>query len=86
MFYPELANNWEASGAPLTVTSFKDLTKYIKLNVTTTDIQTLLRKNNIVVPISEQHKLTRRQTAILIQELLHLFEREVDFNGQLVSN
>lgn len=86
LFYPEVANNWEASGAPLTVQSFQDLIKYINVNVSTAEIQSLLSKNNVSLSVLNSTKLTRRHTAILIQELLNLFDKEIDFNGQLVSN
>lgn len=84
MFYPQLINNWDASGAPLTVKSFVDLLKNIKIDVSTSEIQSLLRKNGDVHLIGETTVLTRRRVAILVQELLHVFDKEVDFNGEFI--
>lgn len=83
MYYPVLNTNWNASGEPLTVQSFVDLLKYIQVESTTDELIAILLKNKIEKDFKANPNLNRREVSILLDEVLAVFERDVDYQGNL---
>lgn len=85
LYFPVLANKWEASGEPLTVQGAINILKSIDVAVDTEKIAQVLTKYGFVGQVTAETKLNRRWTAVLIEDILKVFERDVDFKGNLVE-
>lgn len=82
-YYPVLENNWTASGAALTIKDFQEIIHAVQVDVTVRSIQEVLAKAGLSVAADEQTILNRRAVSILLEHYLHVFERPIDFKGQL---
>ncbi|MEJ5055393.1 FAD-dependent oxidoreductase [Sphingobacterium sp. MYb382] len=82
-YYPVLENNWTASGAALTIKDFQEIIHAVQVDVTVRSIQEVLAKAGLSVAADEQTILNRRAVSILLEHYLYVFERPVDFKGQL---
>lgn len=85
LYFPVLANKWEASGEPLTVQGAINILKSIDVAVDTEKIAQVLTKYGFVGQVTAETTLNRRWTAVLIEDILKVFERDVDFKGNLVE-
>lgn len=82
-YYPELNSNWNASGEELTIQSFIDLMKYLKIDLTLSEVGNILSKNNLSTNNALSTKLSRRHASVLLDNVLSVFEKEIDYKGNL---
>lgn len=85
-YYPILRDNWTGGGDPLTVKSYQELTKAIQREISIDQIEKILRAAGFAHAISESAVLNRRWTSVLLDSHLHVFDKEVDFKGNLLAN
>lgn len=84
-YYPELLNNWTASGEPLNVSSLQEVFSFIGKPISIVEIQDVFRNAGISDMVKEDTKLNRRKVAVLLDSHLRLFEKGVDFKGNLTN-
>lgn len=82
-YFPELNSNWNASGDELNVQSFIDLMKYVQVDLTLNDVQNILAKNNLIKEMTLHTILNRREVSILLNDVLHVYEKDIDYKGNL---
>ena len=83
LYYPALKSNWNASGAALTVDACINLLNDIDIEITVEKVQAILTRKNINKYINNNSILSRREVSILLEDLLHVFQKDIDFNGDL---
>lgn len=83
LYYPALKTNWNASGAALTVESFINLMHDIGVHLAVDKVKSILINENINKHITKNTILNRREVSILLEDLLKVFEKEIDYNGDL---
>lgn len=82
-YYPELNSNWNASGASLNIASFIEIMGYLNTNLSFDQVNKVLNNNGLKSKISPSEKLNRREVSVLLHDILKVFEREVDYNGNV---
>lgn len=85
-YYPVLDNNWNASGESLQVKHFQEILKSLQIEPSLADIQQVLALAGIQGQRYDYSVLNRRAVSILLDHYLQLFERDVDFKGQLAPS
>ncbi|MCI0920410.1 FAD-dependent oxidoreductase [Sphingobacterium rhinopitheci] len=83
LYYPALKSNWNASGAALTVDACINLLNDIGVHLTVDKVKSILINENINKQIIKNTILSRREVSILLEDLLHVFEKDIDYNGDL---
>ncbi|NGM60803.1 FAD-dependent oxidoreductase [Sphingobacterium sp. SGG-5] len=84
-YFPSLKDNWTASGEPLTVKSYQDIVKAIDKEISIAAVKEILFQRGCSLPIDVHTKLNRRWTSVLLDAHLGLFERHIDFNGNIIK-
>lgn len=84
-YYPEL-KNMNASGKGITLPFISSAVKTINPNYSLTSIQENWKLWNIEQGFDEKTALNRRTISILTDTILNPFEKEVDFEGNLIPN
>lgn len=82
-YYPELNTNWNASGAELTLQSFIELMKYLEVDLTLNDIQNIFIKSHLSKNRTLSTNLNRREISVLLSEILNVYEKDIDYKGNL---
>lgn len=83
LYYPALETVWTASGHALTVKGFRELMKEIKQEISLEGINVILNKHGLTSLSHEEAVINRRYVSVLLDEHLRLFDREVDYEGNL---
>ncbi|MCA5004379.1 FAD-dependent oxidoreductase [Sphingobacterium bovistauri] len=83
LYYPILNDNWDASGESLTAKSLIEILKYIDVTISVEAIGEVIKTNGISKPVELSTKLNRRDVAVLLNDVLKVFERELDYKGKL---
>ena len=83
LYFPELNSVWTASGQSLTVAGFQDLMKNIKSEISINRINEILKHTDLLSVQNESTQLNRRYVAVLLNAHLNLFEKELDYAGNL---
>lgn len=81
-YYSQLENYWDGSGEALTVASYQRILQVIGVNLTLEDIINTLRQAGFSNPTAST-VLNRRWLSVLLDKTLQVFEKNVDFEGQL---
>lgn len=82
-YYPELLNNWTASGESLNVKDLQEILAAIGKQISATEVEQLLNRAGISGAVQDSTVLNRRKVAVILDSYLKLFEREVDFKGNV---
>lgn len=82
-YFPVLNDNWTASGEPLTVESYQRITKLIDKEITMVAMREVLSREGYSGEIHNNTRLNRRWTSVLLDAHLRVFEKEVDFKGNI---
>lgn len=82
-YFPVLNDNWTASGEPITVRGFQEILKAVGIEITMKEVQHTLQNAGFDDVVENTSKLNRRWTSVLLDAHLHLFEKAVDFKGNI---
>jgi len=82
-YFPLLNNNWTASGEPLTVKGYQEIVKSINKEISIADLNGILSRGGYSVEVNADTRLNRRWASVLLDAHLGLFEKEVDFKGNI---
>lgn len=82
--HPELKEFWGASGAYLTGDRFNVILEKIKPNTPLLEIAQIWKRAGLQGSFMTEKKLTRLEVAILLNELIAPFEKEVDWKGNFL--
>lgn len=85
-YYPVLRDNWTGGGDRLTVKFYLELTKAIQREISIGQVEKILRAAGFAHAISETVVLNRRWTSVLLDSHLRVFDKDVDFKGNLLAN
>ena len=85
-YFPNLATNWTASGEDVTIAGFQYIIGQAGTELSVETIQRALRQRGMQGQLTQETVLSRRWVACLLEDCLHLFERPVNFNGELMNN
>lgn len=85
MYYPQLHNNWTASGETLKVKDLQDIFTALGKPISLQQIQQIFSTHDPET-IQINTTLNRRKVAMLLDAHLALFERDIDFNGHLIGD
>lgn len=80
-YYPYLNSNWNASGEALNLKSLQEIFKYVHVDVTVEQMQEILQSKGITKSLDSN--LTRRDVSVLLDSVLKVFEKEIDYQGNL---
>lgn len=83
-YFPLLDDNWSASGETLTVKGYQEIVKSIDREIATADLKTILSNGGYNEEIHTDTKLNRRWVSVLLDAHLQLFEKDVDFKGNII--
>lgn len=82
-FYPALETYWDASGEDLDVAAYRRIVQAAGEQTSFEQIQQVLTRAGFSGSVEENTKLNRRWLSVLVVEQLGLFERDVDYNGNI---
>ncbi|WP_181151488.1 FAD-dependent oxidoreductase [Sphingobacterium gobiense] len=83
-YFPQLENNWTASGESLTIKGYQEIAKSINKEISITDVKQTLSGVGYPGKVHSDTKLSRRWTSVLLNAHLQLFERDIDFEGNII--
>lgn len=75
----------DASGEALTIGRFQEIMQVLQNGITIPEIQSVFDRNGIDLTATFSLQLNRRTTAILLQDVLHVFEQGLDYQGELIN-
>lgn len=79
--YPELLQNWSASGSPVNIKFMTELIKLVKPTVNSN----LIEKRFAELLKEDKKIMNRWQVAVLIDEFLNPFSERIDLDGRLIK-
>ncbi|WP_164111167.1 MULTISPECIES: FAD-dependent oxidoreductase [Sphingobacterium] len=83
-YYPQLNNDWTAGGDALTVKGLQAMFKSLGKELSTEELKLILKEAGNTSQVNETTLLNRRWTAIILERHLGLFERPIDFKGNIL--
>lgn len=82
-FYPQLSNDWSASGEFLTMSKLINMLKAVKPSLDEAQLIKDWKKLRFEKDYSANLKVTRRMIAVIIDHYLNPFALDIDMNGSL---
>jgi len=83
-YFPLLNDNWTASGEALTVKGYQEIVKFINKEISIDELKEILSNAGYQKVVDAESKLNRRWVSVLLDAHLGLFEKDIDFKGNII--